>query len=191
MFLCLWFINMIFPWILHFIPDLTSAFNVNGNYYWSLCYFGGFLGYWILGMYLMKYPIKIGLNFRFMSLILGTIAYPVAIYLIKSRGGDTSELTDNLQIGSAILVAFMYTIMQNVKIRPRLQSAVSHIAKYSFGIYLTHIYLIYGLYWHIFSDRTIHVFPRTFLIAFLTLLTGYLLTYLLSLIPKGRYFIGV
>ncbi len=190
LFLGLWLINMTFPWILYFMPDLTSSFNVNGNYYWSLCYFGGFLGYWILGLYLKKYPVKIGFNFRWVILLSGTVAYPIAIYWIKSRGGDVEVLVDNLQIGSAFLVAFLYTIMQNIKMRSGLQRAVSHIAKYSFGIYLTHIYIARELYWGIFSGSTLHIFPRTFMIALLTLLTGYLLTYLLSLIPKGRYITG-
>lgn len=80
--------------------------------------------------------------------------------------------------------------MQNIKLNARLQNRISHIAKYSFGIYLTHIYIARDLYWSVFNNVTLHTFPRTFLIATLTLLTGYLLTYLLSRVPKGKYIIG-
>ena len=155
-----------------------------------MCYFGGFLGYWLLGYYLKKYPVKIGLNFKWISLLICTLSYPAAIFIVKSQGGDTSVLLDNLQLGSAVLVAFLYTVMQNIRLKQPLQRIITSIAKYSFCIYLTHIYIARELYWGLFNGSTIHIFPRTFLIAFLTLLTGYLLTYLLTFVPKGKYITG-
>lgn len=190
LFLTLWSINLIFPWVLFFCPELTENFNVNGNYYWILSYFGGFLGYWLLGYYLKEYPIKIGINIKWIGLLCGTVAYPAAIYAIKVSGGDTGVLLDNLQLGSAILVTFLYTIMQNIRLHERLQRIITNIAKYSFCIYLTHIYIARELYWGVFNGSSIHIFPRTFIIAFLTLITGYMLTYLLTFIPKGKYITG-
>jgi len=189
-FLALWLTNMTIPWILYFVPGLVSAFNINGNYYWTLCYFGGFLGYWILGHYLKKYPIKAGINTRFIILLSGTVCYPTAIFVIKSNGGDTSVLLDNLQTGSAFLVAVLYTVMQNIKLPMRIQSAVTSIARYSFCIYLTHIYIARELYWRLFDGSGLHIFPKTLLIAFLTLATGYALTWLLSSVPKSKYITG-
>lgn len=189
-YLGLWTINMIMPWVLHFVPNLTSAFTLKGNYYWSLCYFGGFLGYWLLGYYLKKYPIKIGFNWKWLTVLAGCCAYPLLIYKVKTGGGDVEILLDNLQIGSAFLVALLYTVMQNIKLSVRLQRLVTAVAKYSFCIYLTHIYIARELYWGIFNGSTIHIFPRTFLIAFLTLITGYALTRLLSLLPKSKYITG-
>lgn len=190
LFLTLWLINMSIPWIMYFMPDLMTNFSVNGNYYWSLCYFGGFLGYWLLGYYLNKFPIKIGLNFKWISLLICTLCYPLAIYIIKSRGCDTPMLLDNLQIGSAVLVAFLYTVMQNIRLNPTIQQAITKIAKYSFCIYLTHIFIARELYCELFNGSTIHIFPRTFLIAFLTLVTGYVLTYVLSFLPKSKFITG-
>lgn len=197
LFLAFWLVNMVFPWIVWLIPELfkhgSVEFIENGNYYWTLCYFGGFLGYWILGYYLKRYPIKIGLNLRWICLLIGTITYPAAIYLIKSAGGSCpifgSVGSDNLQIGSAILVAFLYTIMQNIHLQPRLQQIVTNVSKFSFCIYLMHIY-IRNLYWDLFDGTSIHIFPRTFLIAFLVLTTGYALTYILSFLPKSKYITG-
>lgn len=190
LFLSLWGINMTLPWVLFFFPELTHTFNVNGNYYWTLSYFGGFLGYWLLGYYLQKYPIKIGLNIKWILLACGTVAYPITILVIKIIGSDTSALLDNLQIGSALLVAFLYTVMQNIRLHERLQHIVTNIAKYSFCIYLTHIYIARDLYWGLFNGSSIHIFPRTCIIAILTLITGYLLTYLLTFIPKGKFITG-
>lgn len=190
--LLLWIINMVFPWIVYFLPEITSNFIVNGNYYWSLCYFGGFLGYWVLGYYLRIYPIKVGLNRKWILLTAGVILYPLAILIIKLRCGDPTTLMDNLQIGSALLVAFIYTIMQNVSIQKHLQTVLTKIAKYSFCIYLTHIYIARQFYCDIiFSNSGLHIFPRTFLIALLTLLSGYLLTFILSKLPLSKYTTGI
>lgn len=189
-FLILWAVNLTMPWILYFFPDFCAVFNTNGNYYWSLCYFGGFLGYWILGYYLKKYPVKIGLNPKWVLLLIGAAAYPVTIYIIKSDGADTAVLLDNLQLGSALLVALLYTVMQNIRLPQAMQRAITNIARYSFCIYLTHIYIARELYWGIFEGSEIHIFPRTFLIAILTLLTGYVLTYALTFLPKGKYITG-
>lgn len=108
----------------------------------------------------------------------------------KFRDGETVALLANLQIGSALLVSFLYTVMQNIKFKESLQRIVTNIAKFSFCIYLTHIYIARELYWGIFNGSSIHIFPRTFLIALLTLLTGYLLTWLLNFLPKSKYITG-
>lgn len=189
-FLGLWLINMSIPWILYFIPELMTNYSVNGNYYWSLCYFGGFLGYWLLGYYLKKYPVHIGMNVKWITILTCTLCYPLAIYFIKIKGDDTSILLDNLQLGSAVLVAFLYTVMQNIRLRQSLQRIITNIAKYSFCIYLTHIYIARELYCQLFNGSTIHIFPRTFLIALLTLVTGYVLTYILSFLPKSKFITG-
>ncbi|MDE6272743.1 MAG: acyltransferase [Muribaculaceae bacterium] len=189
-FLFIWGINMTLPWILYFYPNFASIFAVNGNYYWMFCYFGGFLGYWLLGYYLKKYPINIGWNRKWISLLTLFILYPISVFFLRYRGHDVAVLLDNLQLGSAVMVAFLYTIMQNIKLNEKLQRILTGIAKYSFCIYLTHIYIARDLYWGLFEGSSIHIFPRTFLIAFLTLLTGYALTYLLSFLPKSKYITG-
>lgn len=190
LFLSLWSINMILPWILFFYPEFLTGYNINGNYYWALSYFGGFLGYWILGYYLRKYPIKIGLNLKWLFLLCSTIAYPGAIFALKVTKGEIGLLLDNLQIGSALLVAFLYTVMQNLQFKKSIQALFTSMAKYSFCIYLTHIYIARELYWGLFNGSTIHIFPRSFIIALLTLLTGYVLTYLMTFLPKGKYITG-
>lgn len=109
---------------------------------------------------------------------------------MKLKGYDVEELNGNLQIGSAALVALLYTILQNIHFQERIQTALTGIAKYSFGIYLTHLYIARDLYWGVFNGSHIHIFPRTLLIALLTLLTGYVLTRLITYMPKGKYITG-
>lgn len=189
-FLSLWLMNMSIPWILQFFPGFMSGFNSDGNYYWILCYFGGFLGYWLMGYYLNKYPIRIGWNLKWLALVGLSLAYPFFTLIMKLQGYDVEELNGNLQIGSAAFVALLYTILQNIYFPGRVQAALTGIAKYSFGIYLTHLYIARDLYWGVFNGSHIHIFPRTFLIALLTLLTGYVLTRLITYLPKGKYITG-
>lgn len=189
-FLMLWGVNMLIPWINQFFPDFLPGFAMNGNYYWMLSYFGGFLGYWILGYYLNKYPIKPGWNCKCMMLVCLTVAYPLAIYILKTKGCETQILLDNLQMGSALVVASLYTIMQNLHMPDKIQRALSATAKYSFCIYLTHIYIARQLYWGLFDGSEIHIFPRTFIIALMTLITGYCLTWVIARLPKGKYIAG-
>lgn len=190
LFLIFWSANMIMPWILYFFPTLTNFRPNDGSYYWTLCYFGGFLGYWLLGYYLRKYPIRISLNFKWIILIVTCVAYPLSLLILRLRGEGTSILLGNLQIGSAVFVAFLYTIFQNIRLNHMIQSLLTKFAKYSFCIYLTHIYIARELYWKIFDGSTIHIFPRTFIIAVLTLITGYILTYILSKLPYSHYITG-
>lgn len=55
-FLLIWLINMCLPWFNLLKPGF---YNEDGSYYWIFCYFGGFLGYWVLGYYLRKYPLRL------------------------------------------------------------------------------------------------------------------------------------
>lgn len=190
LFLALWLFNMSVPWIIYFFPGFMTSFRPDGNYYWTFSYFGGFLGYWLLGYYLNRYPIKISMNITLIVLLCSAVSYPLLILVVKMRGGPVEALTDNLQLGSAAFVALLYTILQNIKFPERVQLMLTGIAKYSFGIYLTHIYIARELYWGIFNGGSIHIFPRTFIIALLTLLTGYILTRLISNLPKGKYITG-
>ena len=71
-FLLLWSFNLIMPYLNLFIPDILQQ---TGSHYWMLNYFGGFLGYWMLGYYLRWFPISIGLNKRFITIFILFFCY--------------------------------------------------------------------------------------------------------------------
>ena len=181
---------MTIPWIQFFYPGFIPGFSTDGNYYWILCYFGGFLGYWLLGYYLNRYPIDLTFNRRLIVIISLSLIYPLGVLYLSSEGIPQEEIAGNLQIGSAAWVALLYTFLYNIKFSSKLQKLLTGIARYSFGIYLTHIYIARELYWGIFDGSHIHIFPRTFIIALLTLITGYILARLLTKAPGGKYITG-
>jgi peptidoglycan/LPS O-acetylase OafA/YrhL len=122
---------------------------------------------------------------------LSTLAYVLAIATIKLKGLDVLPYMDNLQIGSAFLVAMLYTVIQSNPIKVNfIRNIVSELAKYSFGIYLIHI-VVRNIVWTLFQSSTIHPFPETFLIAAITMAASYSIIKLISYLPFSKYTIGV
>lgn len=186
MFLFIWSVTLIMPW---FYMAIGEHFKQEGSHYWMLNYFGGFIGYWILGHYLNKYPIKISWNKKWIFLVLLSLSYPISIIFIKNNNIDTTDLLDNLQFGSAVLVAILYTVLQKIKFSNNIQSILTSIAKYSFGIYLIHFFTI-RIIWRFFDNSNLHIFPRSFIIAVITIFICWMIIYIISKIPYGRYITG-
>ncbi len=189
-YILLWLVNMIIPWLENFSPNLIPGFIEKGNYYWMLCYFGGFLGYWLWGFYLNRYPIKINANRKFILIVLTSLIYPIVVTYMSLNGISQTYFASNLQLGSVAWVGLLYILFYHIRLPEKIQAKLTQIAKYSFGIYLTHIYLAKELYWGIFEGSTLHILPRTFIIALLTLITGYVLSWLLTKAPGGKYITG-
>jgi peptidoglycan/LPS O-acetylase OafA/YrhL len=138
------------------------------------------------------YPIKIGVNKKWIALCIGVITYVVAIAIIKLKGLDVTPYMDNLQIGSAFLVAMLYTVIQSNPIKVNfIRNIVSELAKYSFGIYLVHIVVVRDIVWKLFQSSTIHPLPETFLIAAISMIACYSIIKLISYLPFSKYTIGV
>ena len=159
LFLMLWAFNMIMPWINELIPGI---YHQEGSYYWIFCYFGGFLGYWFFGYYLNKYPIRFNTKAG-VSVVLLSLLYLLSIVLMKIRGMDTSGLTDNLQIGSAFLVALSFMIIKTVSDshigKKYLNNKAASVAQYSFGIYLIHIFVARDLVWKLMENNRMYGHP--------------------------------
>lgn len=185
-FILLWAVTLFMPWL---YGILEGNFDQNGSHYWMLNYFGGFLGYWVLGFFLSKYPVKISWNPRWIFLLLLTLIYPLSILIMKLRDINVSPYMDNLQLGSAVLVALLYTIFQNIKLPSNFQAFLTSIAKFSFGIYLIHYYTR-DFFWKIFDNSSIPTFPRTFMIAALMMGICWCIVWIVSKLPYGKYLTG-
>lgn len=188
LFLAIWCINMLMPYLNLISPNIYSQ---NGSHYWMLNYFGGFLGFWILGYYLRKYPIPICFNRRWLLILSGFILYILTLAVLYFKNTNVSPYFDNLQIGSAILVALMYTICQNYPIKNRLTvNIIKEIATYSFGIYLIHGLVVRRIIWTLFENSTINPLIETPIIAILSLLLCYIILWVLHFLPYHKYIVG-
>ncbi len=190
LFLILWGLTLIWPYCDSII---SIPFTESGSHYYPLNYFGGFLGYWILGHYLYKYPITIGWNARFVPLVTLLLSHVILIGYCKGViDYDTYNFQNNLQIGSAIYVTFIFTIVQNIRINnSSIQGFITSLAQYSFGIYLVHSLLINNIFKPILENCRTHPLIEAPLIAALTVITAYILMKLLSRLPFSKYIIGV
>ena len=135
-FLALWCLTLLAPfWNSH----TNIIYDTTGNYNYTTYYFSGFLGYWLLGYYLNKYPIRISLNFRFVFVLLLFSIYLSYLIMRYSNGDMNLILISNLQIGAALYMTIIYSFIQKLNIKKvYLKEQISNISKYSFGIYLTH-----------------------------------------------------
>lgn len=185
-FLLIWGITLLMPYVNIFIPNI---YNANGNYYWTLCNFSGFLGYWILGCYLLKHPIKIGFNFRWLLCSIGTLTYLFVLVILKLNNFEMDPYFDNLQIGSAFLVAIIFTIVQNLSLKQ--SNIVSNIANCSFGIYLIHIIILRHVVGPFFESCNINPILETSIITLISFVISLLIVKILSKLPFSKYIVGI
>lgn len=189
LFLGIWCVNLALPWLNLWIPGI---YNPSGSHYWQLNYFGGFVGYWMLGHYLRKYPIRLGPNPRCMLMVVGTGVYCACIAVLKIKGTPIGPYMDNLQIGSAVLVAMLYTLVQSFPIKSSMANrAISDIAQCSFGIYLIHIIVVRELVWRWFDADMLNPALLSVAIATLSLALCYAVVKLLSKLPYSKYIVGI
>lgn len=185
-FLLIWGITLLMPYVNIFIPNI---YNANGNYYWTLCNFSGFLGYWILGCYLLKHPIKIGFNFRWLLCSIGTLIYLFVLLILKLNNFEMGPYFDNLQIGSALFVAIIFTIVQNLHLKQ--SNIVSNIANCSFGIYLIHIIILRHVVGPFFESCNINPILETSIITLISFVISLLIVKILSKLPFSKYIVGI
>lgn len=190
LFLGLWIVNMLLPYLNLVSPGLFTA--TNGDHYWMLNLFAGFLGYWILGYYLRRYPIKIGMNPYWIAVVAGTVGYLVVLLYVRYKGIDALPYYDNLQIGSACLVVLLYTVIQSYPVRNEsVVNIITSIAKYSFGIYLIHILVVRELVWRVAVQMNLHPVVSTVVISMISFLICWSVVHLFSMFTVGRKLVGL
>lgn len=190
LFLLIWCVNLAMPYMNLLFPAIN--YNPSGSHYWQLNYFGGFVGYWILGYYLRMYPIRLSLNPRCLAVIIGSAAYCAVIAGLKLNHQPVEPYMDNLQIGSAFLVALLYTLAQSFQIKSRrINGMISDIAKCSFGIYLIHIVVVRNIVWHFFSVGMMNPALQSVVVALCSLMLCYVSIKVLSFLPGSKYIVGI
>lgn len=169
---------------LPFINNLKPSFDFR--------YFSGYLGYAILGYFLVS---KINYNKKNLPVILILIGVTTTIFgtyiTTKHKGmffhGFYKYLSPNVFITSVGLFLFF----KNLKHNNNTLNKVAHIiSKYSYGIYLSHIFvltLIYklGINWSVINSMI--GIPIT---TILCLICSLLITILINKIPFGKYISG-
>ncbi|WP_166966445.1 acyltransferase [Yeosuana marina] len=190
--LALWSITLFLPYLNIFLDD--SIYNPKGDYYFILTYFGGFIGYLFLGVYLRKYPILYLNKVKAFSSILFILflgLLPIICGYIFNRNLLILS-RENLSITSAFFVIAIFTFFQNFKLPHYMEYVLNIIAKHSYGIYLIHIIIIRDIVWRFLeNNRIFHPVIETPLISIVSLLICLAIVRVLSFLPKSKYIVGV
>lgn len=183
LFLVLWGISLL-------IPVLNGYTNIPYGYYSVLCYFGGYLGYFVLGYYMHNYPPKISL---FSTLLL--IGMPILAYAVCKHFNLRSDFNTYyyLSIFSAPMTTGWFLLLkklfENVDLK-RGNSIIKSFSNACFGIYLVHLLIMRNVLWEIDALSSYGGLLQIVLTSLLTLFLSYFIVYLLSKLPFSKYLIG-
>ncbi len=146
-FLIIWFLTLLakIPFVKPFFPKI------------DLVNFTGYLGYFVLGYYLLQVPPKR----KFMPamlIFLGLIVTIFGTYWVTESDGSFSSVFYKYLSPNVLMVSIgVFLIMRTVSIsNVRLNKVLSFISSNSFGIYLVHVLVLYflrmvGVDWTIFN----------------------------------------
>lgn len=187
MYLILWGVTTALP-----VVELFLSVNVGPDS--AFYYFIGYAGYFLLGYYLNRYPRALTLRWLIPASAVALIA-PAACYLGKVEVNFYSFFW-YLSIFVVTLTATLFSLVSRSSHRleglsERKLTFIASVSALSFGIYLSHIFIMRSWLWKLELIRALHPYPlQTFVIAALTLLFATLLSRAISLTPIGKYVIG-
>lgn len=173
-------------------PILKMILDINDSKTGVLFYFSGYLGYFILGHYLNKYPKSITLKRLVLPVALAIVA-PVACKLLHIEV-DFYSLFWYLSIFVAILTVAIYVVISKYGqklVGGKLMNAVVLTSNLSFGIYLIHIAVMRSFLWKLDCIINIENYILQWaVVVVLTFALSWVAAYLISLLPFGDYIIG-
>ena len=180
LYLLLWVITLCFPILKLFV-------GINEGNTGVLYYFSGYIGYFILGYYLKKYPESISLKKLIIPDIIAIIA-PIAFKVMHIEI-DFYSMFWYLSIFVALLCTTIYVLISKIKIKKG--GIVELISNLSFGIYLIHIAVMRFFIWELdFIININNYILQWITVVGLTFIISCSIAYVISLLPFGDYIIG-
>ena len=182
--------------ILTFILKSTplNIYNWSGEYFSKLLGYFLYSGYLVLGYYLSKLTINSIKKRYFASVVflISIMAASVSTYYF-SRTVNKLDLTvyGYLSINTMVQSIAIFLLFKDIEIRNKYLSVIQHtISDYSYGIYLVHI-LVIGIFFNngIFWTMA-HPLISLPLITVMTLVTSFIIIYIIRKIPFGKYISG-
>ena len=185
-YLILWFISLLYP-------VLKMALVINTSETGILYYVSGYVGYFVLGYYMRRYSERIGFRCIIPAAIIAFIV-PV-VCKMNSIQVDFYSLFWYLSIFIAILCIFIWKVIEVYfpeHTDSKTASAAEWLSRNTFGVYLIHYFVIRYVLWSIPLINSIHPYNlQTIVIAVLAFLISLVVTYLISLLPGGKYMVGL
>ncbi len=176
--LVLWAITLCYPVLGNFV-------SINTNDTGILYYFTGYAGYFLLGYYVRHYRDVLNLK---VVLLFGFIGLAAPVF-VKLREIEVEFLSvfGYLSIFTVMLCCVYYRLAYAFK----SNRLITFIARYSFGIYLSHILIMRYILWRMPFFEALSPYPfQTLVIFSLTFLGALILCRIIACLPFSAYIIG-
>ena len=181
-YLTLWVISTCYPLLELFLTTTKGATNI-------LYYFSGYAGYFLLGYYLNKYPTSFSYKWLIPSCMVALIA-PIYCKLYQIEV-DFYQMFWYLSIFIVIMATTWFKIIHDHFNNKIFHFSIDKLANLSFGIYLSHIFIMRQILWKWELILQIENYIlSTFTVIVLTFIGSTLLSYLIALLPWGDSIIG-
>jgi len=177
-YLLLWGVTLVFPY-------LSMWLQINESKEGLLYYFTGYLGYFVLGHYLIHYYC-----YRLWHIIIAigiVIIVPLVLY---SSGIDFDFYTALWYLSLPVaLMAFVIFVMVE-RLSNHKIPLISMISKLSFGIYFVHIFIMRNIIWNLDAVTQLPGNIQIPVIAFVTFVMSLLFSWIVSKLSFSKYIIG-
>lgn len=185
-YLLLWGVTLLYPY-------LSLLLDIDTHNTGILYYFSGYVGYFILGYYLKKWvtPNSITLKIKvgcWLTIFLCTAL--VGIVKIKYPDAAINDFFWYLSLPMALMATSYFILLSNVAVPNSIKPIVTKLSALSFGVYLCHILVMRSFLWNIDFIQNSGFILHIPIVAVLTIITSWLLSYFISKLPFSKYIIA-
>lgn len=185
-YLLLWLVAMCYPLLQMFV-------EVNNTTTGILYYFSGYVGYFLLGCWMQRYGEKLSLKVAALLMCVSVVA-PIVVKIMH-LDVDFYSLFWYLSVFVAIQCVFWWKTVKRLQIvlrvSDRVKSFITVFSNLSFGIYLSHIFIMRHLVWHIsFVEHINSQLLQIVVVALLTLTLSFVVSLTFSITPLGNAVVG-
>lgn len=182
LYLSIWLLTTCYPIINLLFTTQTGDTSV-------LYYMSGYIGYFLLGYYLKKYPKSIPNIVLLPALIIAIVA-PI-VCKILGIDVDIYSMFWYLSIFVVTMSIAIFKFIANYTHIDKHRYSIALISNLTFGIYLSHIFVMRYVIWRLDIIKNIDSYIlQTLIVIILTLVGSTLISYIIAKIPKAEYIIG-
>lgn len=175
----LWIVSLLYP-------VLSNVVSVNESNTGILYYFSGYAGYYILGYYMIHYKPRVGIIASLLMILLPIIVCGISIGMYQDM--EFYQYFWYLSVFVVSMACGWFSLLSIINVRGgRLLTLASSL---SFGIYLSHIFVMRSFIWKWFAFLNCGWFFQILFTVILAFVLSFVLAYLLSMLPFGSYIVS-
>lgn len=180
-YLSIWILTTCYPLLKLFLTTQTGETSI-------LYYLSGFAGYFLLGYYLKKYPKAISYTILLPAIIIAICA-PIVCKILHFEV-NIYDMFWYLSIFVVVMAIGWFCLINN-KVQAYNGRNIPLVSNLSFGIYLTHIFVMRYILWKLDIIQNINSYIiQTIIVIIATFIGSLILCYAIARLPFAQYIIG-